>query len=158
MPPREIAAHRLARVPRSRIRYLEVTFYRGEVGEAVGWGLSGTVSTLSHGLVLLLSAPVWLITTGTAGAIESSAGTVTYRAARGSLTAEAFAGLRKYARFPQGLPEGFTLQPPSPPPLAPPPAPATPVPPGNGPASPPQPSSPQPSPAQPSEPAGPPGH
>jgi hypothetical protein len=98
----------IARVPLARIRGIELTFHRGEAGKIGAWGAAGTVSTLSHGLVLFLSAPIWLITTGVAAAVESSGGTI--RATRDSLTPEEFAGLRKYARFPQGLPAGFTLQ------------------------------------------------
>lgn len=69
--------------------------------------LAGTVSTLSHGLFLVISAPVWLIV-GSA---------ITGGESRRADYDEAYSqsNLRPWARFPQGLPadldvEGLTLR------------------------------------------------
>jgi len=67
------------------------------------WAMLGTLSTLSHGFYLVLSAPIWVIS-GISGAVgESRSGIVEIE---GSSPEE----FRKYARFPQGLPAGIDLR------------------------------------------------
>lgn len=66
---------------------------------AVAVVVVGTLSTLSHGAFLLLSAPVWLI-----GGVASVGLTVGEERWRFLPQSEA---LRDYARFPQGLPLGW---------------------------------------------------
>jgi hypothetical protein len=59
------------------------------------WTLVGAVAAVSHGFVLVLSAPAWIIAGSTATAVAS-------RAPRVESTSPAL--LRAYARFPQGIP------------------------------------------------------
>jgi len=59
------------------------------------WTLVGAVAAVSHGFVLILSAPAWVIAGTTATAAAS-------RAPRVESTNPAL--LRAYARFPQGIP------------------------------------------------------
>jgi hypothetical protein len=66
------------------------------------WALLGTLSTLSHGYGMVASAPIWIIA-GTAAAVaESNSGLIEFKGCP-------FENIRKYARFPQGLPEGIDL-------------------------------------------------
>lgn len=64
------------------------------------WTVLGTLSTISHGVVLIISAPVWIISGSIAAGAQSQ-------------TPHEFAvpakwiALEKYARFPQGLPSGI---------------------------------------------------
>jgi len=69
------------------------------------WGAAGVLSTVSHGFVLILSAPVWALAATVAAANASRAPRVQ------SIDPGA---LRPFARFPQGLPPGLdrtTLRP-----------------------------------------------
>ncbi|NIO48509.1 MAG: hypothetical protein GTN73_03580 [Candidatus Aminicenantes bacterium] len=67
------------------------------------WALFGTLSTLSHGLWLIISAPVWIIT-GVSNAVgESKSGTLRYPNIK-------WQEIQKYARFPQGIPKGLRLE------------------------------------------------
>jgi hypothetical protein len=64
------------------------------------WGALGSVSALSHGFFLVLSIPVWLISTGVVSSIESRSVILHY-------PEDSWAELAKWARFPQGMPEGI---------------------------------------------------
>lgn len=67
------------------------------------WGFLGTLSTISHGMYLILSAPTWIIT-GIASAVgESKSGLLKY-------SDSSWEEIKKYARFPQGVPKGINLE------------------------------------------------
>lgn len=61
------------------------------------WALLGTLSTGSHGIALIISAPVWIIS-GTVAASAQS------RAPREDYPGADWEELRAYARFPAGMP------------------------------------------------------
>lgn len=61
------------------------------------WGAIGTVSTLSHGVGLIISAPTWAVMSTTSA---STVGVPMQTEATGGQ----YARLAAYARFPQGLP------------------------------------------------------
>lgn len=148
----------LVHTPLESVSALEIHPYDVEIGGVVGWGLLGTLSTISHGFLLVLSAPVWLVTTSITAAAHS-------RTARERYTGDNWPAFAKWARFPQGLPPGVTaaelfygrsgpapLGPPSqqppqpgPAPLGPPPLtpPSSPPPPVTSPAPSPPPASPR---------------
>ena len=70
------------------------------------WTVAGTLSTASHGVALLLSAPAWIIGGSVATTKVSHAPLITY-------PSRPWSDLARYARFPQGLPIGLdpaTLQ------------------------------------------------
>jgi len=72
-------------------------------GEVAGWTVLGTLSTISNGFGLVITAPLWLITgtvTGIVAAAQANHGDFVYP--DGS-----WSELRKFARFPQGLPQGI---------------------------------------------------
>lgn len=66
-------------------------------GNAI-WTLLGTLSTLTHGFWLLITAPVWIITGSIVSINESRAPTYSYPQYH-------WDELKQYARFPQGLPK-----------------------------------------------------
>jgi hypothetical protein len=77
--------------------------YDSDAGYMVGWTVAGMLSTLSHGYILVFSAPVWLLGGLAAATTESSA---TQRVFPKDATLESLA---RYSRFPQGLPDGVDL-------------------------------------------------
>lgn len=68
------------------------------------WTIGGTLSTLSHGFYLIFSAPVWLLSGILAGVQESKGGMII-------IEEKTFAWdtIKKYARFPQGLPDNIDI-------------------------------------------------
>jgi len=80
---------------------LYVTDYPMDPSLASTWVLLGTLSTLSHGILLAASAPVWLIF----GSIAASG--VVHDADQGDLRwpEDSWEALGAFARFPQGLGE-----------------------------------------------------
>jgi hypothetical protein len=84
-------------IPERDIESMRLAVYQTGQGVMGIWGLVGTLSTLSHGFVLILSAPVWIIGTSVSAAVESRAALVDYP----DQPLRAFA---RFARYPQGLP------------------------------------------------------
>jgi hypothetical protein len=109
-----------ARLSLSSVHHVVLQLYPSADEEAEGLGILGGLSTLTHGVYLLFTAPFWIITTAVASNTLSET-------SRGVIEPRAFSDLYAYARFPQGLPpawpEGNAPQP-----TAPPGAPAQPVP------------------------------
>jgi hypothetical protein len=92
---------RLRRVPTACVITMEVVAFEAPRSGALGWGLLGALSTISHGFILIFSAPVWLIVTPIATYGQGRAGYQRY--AQGPSLLEA----QPWARFPQGMPPGF---------------------------------------------------
>jgi hypothetical protein len=99
----------------------ELFEYNTEHAKLGVWGGLGALSTVTHGLFLFISAPIWLATTATTEAIQSRASRLTY-------PDDPWSEFAKWSRFPQGLPPGLTPQDlvrqdrtPKPPPEPPPP-------------------------------------
>ncbi len=67
------------------------------------WTILGTISTFSHGLWLISTAPLWLIT----GIANTSGESYRDRWSELLPTSDWWLSLRKYSRFPQGMPEGL---------------------------------------------------
>lgn len=82
--------------------------YESHAGETGGWVFLGTLSTISHGFYLLVTAPVlWLL----AGSIASASHTHDPVMDSSNYSISSFS---PYARFPQGLPKDLnrkTLKP-----------------------------------------------
>ena len=78
-----------------------LTAYDSQHGALRLWTILGGVSTLTHGFVLVLTAPVWAIAGSAATASASKAPRV--ESTDPSL-------LRMYARFPQGLPRELDVR------------------------------------------------
>lgn len=85
----------LQSVARPTINELQMVTFDANWGNLATWTALGTLSTLSHGFILILSAPVWII------GGSAATGTQSYRPVFTNPDTET---LRTYARFPQGLP------------------------------------------------------
>jgi hypothetical protein len=88
-------------VPRSEVMEITVEVYDQDTGGFVLWTVLGTISTISHGYFLVLTAPAWVLTGGGSAmnAEHTDDITVTDQAELDHLT--------QFARFPQGLPPGY---------------------------------------------------
>jgi len=82
----------VSRTAASRVRLIT---FDANWGYLAAWTTLGTLSTLSHGALLLISAPAWLIG-GSMAARSQSFGPIFENPDTDVL--------RRYARFPQGLP------------------------------------------------------
>ena len=103
---RVLTSVELVAIPRAAVSRVRLTSYRPEQRGVVGWTVLGTLSTLSHGIVLVLSAPAWILCGCVAGSVRSYEG----QPSRVSLSRSDVEALRAYARFPNGLPEGLDPQ------------------------------------------------
>ena len=88
---------RVRAIERRHITQVSVELYASQAGQAGLWTALGTVSTISHGFWLIITAPVWL-----GAGISVSAGA----AATNDLEIhdDRLGPLYQFARFPQGLP------------------------------------------------------
>jgi hypothetical protein len=93
-----LADGRLVSLARAMLCCAEVTTYRMDLSELQVWSVLGLVSTASHGFVLILTAPMWIIA-GTAATANAS------YAPRIVSTDPVV--LQPFARFPQGIPAGL---------------------------------------------------
>jgi hypothetical protein len=89
----------LVGVPEEQIVEGLVVTQRTAEWSLVAWGIVGTLSTISHGILAIISGPIWIGTTIASAAYESRQGLYRY-------PAESWQDLRRWARFPQGLPRG----------------------------------------------------
>jgi hypothetical protein len=79
----------------------EIRVYAHDTGNGIAaLTMLGVLSTLSHGFVLILSAPTWVLSGSVANAAAGYAGHYTYKNAE-------VARLMRFARFPQGLPPSW---------------------------------------------------
>ncbi len=92
------------RVPIQDIRSWSLAWYEADNSGVIGFAVVGTLSTLSHGLFLVFTAPLLWMIPGTAMArVQSRKG---YESGEVG-DPVAMAALAMYARFPAGLPPGF---------------------------------------------------
>ena len=84
------------------VKSAEIYAYESEGGFGA-WALLGALSTITHGYILVLSAPIWIIS----GAVAASAET---RHVVMSYPEHGWGEIVKWARFPQGLPPGLDEQ------------------------------------------------
>lgn len=89
-------------IPINTIIEITLAAYR-EYSYAGLWTLLGSLSTLSHGYFLAFSLPIWLIGGLMVASAESSSGIEKHYVFDWQY-------LRKFARFPQGVPEELDLK------------------------------------------------
>jgi len=75
-------------------------------GALAGWTTTGTLLTASHGLLLAITAPLWLLVGIPTSVLEAASG-------RADVEPRDFDRLSEYARFPQGPPPALTGEAPS---------------------------------------------
>lgn len=104
-----LADGRAVRVGLAEAEKMTVAAYRSHEGGVAVWGAAGTLSTLSHGKFLLLSAPAWALTWLITQAVIHDRPVMQW-------PRESLDKLRPFARFPQGMPQGWSPAPDRPPP------------------------------------------
>lgn len=90
-------------VPTATVVRGKLTGYLANVGAVSGWTALGVVSTISNGLILIFTAPLWIITGTVAGSAAS------YAPVRQAPQLP-WSELAVFARFPQGMPPGLPLE------------------------------------------------
>jgi hypothetical protein len=93
----------LVGVPTSNIIRVKLTSFDSKAGLLAIWTLTGTLATASHGILLIFSAPAWIIGGSIATAGQSHTPIKRF-------PDKPRQELRGYARFPQGLPSGLDKQ------------------------------------------------
>ena len=96
----------VTRVPARLITVAQLEFHDYSLHGHITWTAVGALSTVTHGLFLLISLPVWLTAGGINGVALSEAGQ------NYSVTPDSgwWTEASQYARFPQGLPPGLELK------------------------------------------------
>ena len=77
----------------------KLTAYQSQAGAISGWTALGVLSTASNGVVLVITAPLWILT-GTVAASNDSHDPVMH------VPRPYWTQLAPFARFPQGMPAG----------------------------------------------------
>lgn len=91
-------------VPASTILDGKLTGYNARAGTVAAAAAAGFVSTITNGVVLLLTAPAWVIVGTVATAAQARAPVM-----RGPGQLRDWTYLAPFARFPRGLPAGIRL-------------------------------------------------
>ena len=86
----------------ANVRQGKLTTVQSEVGNVAGATGLGVVSTISNGILLVFTMPLWIIVGTAAGSSQS------YAPER-RVPPLHWAELNGFARFPQGLPDGVSL-------------------------------------------------
>ncbi len=95
----------LAREDVSRIR---VFTYRSQHAALTAWTVLGTLSTVSHGMLLVMSAPAWILFGSlTTGAVSREPIVGYVSRGRQPSPSSDWLKLAHYSRFPQGIPPGL---------------------------------------------------
>ena len=90
-------------VPRTSIQSGRVIGYNSETSQLLPWAILGPLSTIANGYLLAVTFPAWVITGSAATHTQRNKPIIPITSAR-------WRELRLYARFPQGMPNGVTLQ------------------------------------------------
>jgi hypothetical protein len=100
-----ILTDKLTVLCRDSIDQIKLARYSPSQGGIATWTLIGSLSTLSHGYLLVASLPAWIITGSVAASAVSHEPIIEERRGlRNPLTGTFLERLSRYSRFPQGLP------------------------------------------------------
>lgn len=100
------------------VQRAEVYVYNTGYGTAGAWTFVGALSTVSHGFILIVSLPLWILVGSVTTTILAQKGKAKYRAPsprdeyrrrRHPSKSSDLLDFAKYARFPQGLPPDLDL-------------------------------------------------
>jgi hypothetical protein len=99
------------RIPIASVRKVSLAWFEADNSGIIAWNLVGTLSTLSHGFFLVLTAPLLWWVPGSISARSASRQGYASAEAGELVKLHSFA---RFARFPGGLPPGFdpTVAPP----------------------------------------------
>ncbi len=90
----------LLEIPKDQIIKANLMGYQSDHHVIGLWSVAGLLSTVSHGVILIFSAPVWLLAGLGSTASQSHMPELVYPKVK-------WEQLSTYARFPQGLPPGL---------------------------------------------------
>jgi hypothetical protein len=90
-------------LPTSVVGGGKLTAWRSGTGAVAGGTVLGVLSTISNGVLLIFTAPLWIVTGTVAGTSESFA-------PQRDMPPLRWAELARFARFPQGMPLGLALE------------------------------------------------
>jgi len=93
-------------INREKILNVVIDLYQRETSKVAIWSTLGTLSTLSHGFFLIFSAPIWAIS-GIASSIGASYSGLFEEDFPSN---EWFESMKKFSRFPNGLPPNIKLK------------------------------------------------
>jgi len=88
----------LVATARADVRLARTAFYASQYGGLAAWATVGSIATVSNGLLAVGTLPLWLIIGPIAVGADSRAPLTSVR------HDDRWVDVRKYARFPQGLP------------------------------------------------------
>jgi hypothetical protein len=89
-------------IPTAAVKRGKLTAYAAQKGGLTTWAALGTLATISNGLALVFTAPMWLIGGPLAVGAES-------RAPERKSPPLTWVQLAPFARFPQGMPQGIEI-------------------------------------------------
>jgi hypothetical protein len=89
-------------VPIKQVDNARLETYSSKHGWVLSWTVFGTLSTISHGIGLVLTAPIWLVVGGIATSAQSQVPIEKY-------PPKTWDHLTMFARFPMGLPADIDL-------------------------------------------------
>jgi len=95
-----LTSEKLVVIPQKQIKQGRLVTYDSKYGVLGIWTLVGVLSTPSHGIGLIISAPVWIVL----GSIITSG--QSYEPIE-TTPVKSWDELRKFARFPQGMPKAL---------------------------------------------------
>jgi len=93
----------VAEIAISQISYAKLTGWDAESDQFGIWTVGGTISTISHGFYLILTAPIWIISGSIAASSQSHHPQMEY-------PKKDLKSFSPYARFPQGIPDGLDVR------------------------------------------------
>ena len=83
-------------VPRRDVRRVGLVAYDAGTATTAGWAVAGTVSTVTHGVFLIFSAPIWMAVGIGTSLDEGLSNDI-------EVGPDGLDALSQYARFPQGM-------------------------------------------------------
>lgn len=90
-------------IPADNVERGVLVLFQKETGKYALWSSIGFISSVSNGLFAIGTAPLWLIMGISTTVSESQADNMRF------YPQESWAEIKKYARFPQGIPEKLDL-------------------------------------------------
>ncbi len=93
----------LVDVPTKDVVSASLNIYQNSAKEVGTWAVLGFLSAASHGWVAIISGPIWLLTGIASSNAESKSGLFLY-------PPTSLGEMGRYARFPQGIPQGLELK------------------------------------------------
>ncbi|MFH1526805.1 MAG: hypothetical protein ABIG69_09165 [Bacteroidota bacterium] len=93
-------------ISREKVVNVVIDLYQRETNKVALWSILGTLSTISHGFFLGISAPIWIISGISSGVSASHGGLFE----KDNPSNEWLESMKKFSRFPNGLPPSIRLE------------------------------------------------